>query len=168
VATIDNFLGQTLTLPEDRLYSPSSHFWFREVGEGFDVGVSEPGIALTGGLVELEVLAETGADVVPGEEVAFATTRKAIKFFLTPLGGTVAAVNGEASAEAVNDTPYATWLFRMRLPQGSEAGLVEAPAYAAKLAASEHATAYAAQAAAAAKAGKASPTCRSIYSGIKE
>lgn len=127
---VRNFLGKDINIPEDRLYSPSAHFWFRRVSDAeFEVGVTEPGIALTGGLVELEVLADPGAAIVPSEEVAFATTRKAIKYFMSPVGGA---------------------------------------AYAAKLAASEHATDMAAAGAAAARAGKISPTCKSIYSGIKQ
>lgn len=168
MAIVRNFLGRDMDLPSDRRYSPAAHFWFRDSEGGLEVGVTEPGVALTGGLVDLEVLVEPGAAVVPGEEVAFATTRKAIKYFLTPVGGTVSAVNDAAAADGGNESPYDTWLFRMEPAPGAEAGLVVAASYAAKLAASEHATAFAAQAAAAAKAGKASPTCRSIYTGIKE
>ena len=75
MATVDSFLGRDMTLPEDRSYSPGAHFWFRSVEAGLEVGVTEPGVALTGGLVELEVLAEAGASVVPGDDVAFATTK---------------------------------------------------------------------------------------------
>lgn len=134
----------------------------------FDVGTTEPGVALTGGLVELDVLAEAGATIVPSEEVAFATTRKAIKYFMSPVGGTVTATNPAAAADAANESPYSTWFFRMTLAADAVATLVDAAVYAAKLGASEHATEAAAAAASAAKAGKASPTCRSIYSGIKE
>lgn len=186
MATVHNFLGRDIEIPEDRLYSPAAHFWFRPVGGAaagaavggtagggtpveYEVGVTEPGVALTGGLVDLDVLAETGAHIVPSEEVAFATTRKAIKYFMSPIAGTITGANDEATAETANEAPYDTWLFRMLpAPETPASALVEAAAYAAKLAASEHTTAHAAAAAAAAKAGKASPTCRSIYSGIKE
>ena len=135
----------------------------------YEVGITEPGVALTGGLVELDVLVEPGATVAAGEEVAFATTRKAIKFFVSPVPGPVTTLNAEASAESANLSPHDTWLFRMvPPPEALSATVVDAAAYAAKLAASEHATGHAAAAAAAAKAGKASPTCRSIYAGIKE
>ncbi len=169
---VRNFLGTDIEIPEDRLFSPTSHLWYRELSDApaeYEVGITEPGIALTGGLVDLDVLVEPGAGVVPGEEVAFATTRKAIKFFMCPVAGPITAVNAEASAESANVSPYVTWLFRT-VPVASELSttLVDAAAYAAKLAASEHATEYAAAAAAAAKAGKASPTCRSLYAGIKE
>src|SRR5665811_1606781 len=167
MATVPNFLGKHMELPEDRLYSPGAHFWFGTAPAGaaggdagggsgadhapggtaaadmgadaytaFEVGLTEPGIALTGGLVDLEVLVETGAAIVSGEEVAFATTRKAIKYFLSPVAGRVTAVNSAADADAANGSPYSTWLFLMELSPGADAGLVDAPAYAAKLAAS--------------------------------
>jgi glycine cleavage system H lipoate-binding protein len=146
----------------------------------FEVGVTEPGVALTGGLVDLDILAEPAVGIVPSEEVAFATTRKAIKYFMSPVGGTVTVANvastaadsgatpdSGATAATVNEAPYDVWLFRMTLAAGADATLVDGVTYAAKLAASEHATAAAAAGAAAAKAGKISPTCKSIYSGIK-
>ncbi len=185
MATVRNFLGTDIEIPEDRRYSPASHLWFRAVSNApgadrpgttaagtpaeYEVGITEPGIALTGGLVELDVLAEPGAGVMPGDEVAFATTRKAIKFFATPVAGPITTVNAEATAESANASPYDTWLFRTApAPDTLATTLVDAAAYAAKLATSEHATEHAAAAAAAAKAGKASPTCRSLYAGIKE
>jgi glycine cleavage system H lipoate-binding protein len=187
MAIVRNFLGNDIDVPEDRLYSPAAHFWFRRVGDAepgateYEVGVTEPGVALTGGLVELDVLADPGAAIVPSEEVAFATTRKAIKYFMSPVGGTVTVANvattaGDsgatpdcgATAASVNEAPYDVWLFRMTLAAGDDATLVDGATYAAKLAASEHATDAAAAGAAAAKAGKISPTCKSIYSGIKQ
>jgi glycine cleavage system H lipoate-binding protein len=169
MAMVRNFLGTDMDIPEDRLYSPSAHFWFRRVSDAeFEVGVTEPGVALTGGLVDLDVLVDPGAALVPGEEVAFATTRKAIKYFMSPVGGTVTAADSGATAATVNEAPYGVWLFRMTLAAGSDAALVDGAAYAAKLAASEHATDAAAAGAAAARAGKSSPTCKSIYSGIKQ
>lgn len=186
MAIVKNFLGRDMDVPEDRLYHAASHYWFRATPAGdassggasaattagapteYDVGTTEPGVALTGGLVDLEVLAEAGAAIVVSEEVAFATTRKAIKYFMSPVGGMVTAANPDATADATNESPYSTWLFRMTLAPEAAATLVDAAVYAAKLGASEHATDAAAAAAIAAKAGKASPTCRSIYSGIKE
>jgi len=181
MAIVRNFLGNDIDIPEDRLYSVGAHFWFRRVSDGeFEVGITEPGVALTGGLVELDVLAEPAVGIVPSEEVAFATTRKAIKYFMSPVGGTVTAANvastdadsgatpdSGATAATVNEAPYDVWLFRMTLAAGADATLVDGVTYAAKLAASEHATDAAAAGAAAAKAGKISPTCKSIYSGIK-
>ena len=169
MAEVKGFLGQDLAIPEDRRYH-ASHFWVRPVSSGagsgeIELGITSPGIALTGGLVELEVLAEPGAAFVVSEEIAFATTRKAIKYFLSPLAGTVTAVNAAADAASTNADPYNVWLIRAAPAAGWDRNLIDAPTYAAKLAASEHATP---EAAAAAKAGRGSPTCKSIYTGIKE
>jgi hypothetical protein len=56
-------------------------------------------------------------------------------------------------------------LVKIEAAAGWQGRLLDATAYAKKLTASEHATPEAAQAA---TAGKSSPTCKSIYSGIKE
>lgn len=128
------------------------------------VGFSGPGVALTGGLVELDVFPEPGDGLVVDEEIAFATTKKAMKYFLSPLAARVVTVNGEATAEAVNTTPYDAWFVVLAPAAGWEAKLLDASSYAAKLAKSEHATPAAAEAG---RLGKGSPTCKSIYSGIK-
>ena len=111
------------------------------------------------------MLALPGADVAVDQEVAFATTRKAIKYVLSPLKGRIEAVNVAATADTANDDPLATWLFRAAVGAGWDARLVDADTYASRLSRSEHATD---AAVAAAKAGKSSPTCKSIYGGIKE
>jgi glycine cleavage system H lipoate-binding protein len=122
-------------------------------------------VALTGGLVELEVFPEAGDSVVVDEEIAFSTTKKNMKYFLSPLAGVVREANAEATAEALNEHPYDAWLVKLTPAPGWEGKLLDAESYAGKLAMSEHATEAAAQAG---KAGKGSPTCKSIYSGIKE
>ena len=127
MGVVKNFLGADHEVPMDRLYH-KAHFWLRGVGpaggsEVLEAGVTGPGVALTGGLVELDVLAEPGTDLAVDEEVACATTKKAIKYFMSPLAGAVTSANTAATSDA---------------------------------------------AAAAAKAGKGSPTCKSIYGGIKE
>ena len=167
MAKVKGFLGRDYEMPEDRLYDGSRHLWLKKVAGGATVavGVTAPGVALTGGLVELDVLAERGAEIVLDEEVAFATTRKAIKYMLSPVAGKVEEANVGLLAEAVDGDPYGSWLFTISAAPGWEGRLLDAAAYAAKLARSEHATDAASQAA---KAGKGSPTCKSIYGGIKE
>ena len=154
-----------MDLPEDRLYDGGRHYWVRGEGDIAVVGISEPGLALTIALIDLEVFPEAGDELVVDQEIAFATTKKNMKYFLSPLAGTVAEANPTATAESVNAQPYETWLVKIRPPAGWESLLLDAESYARKLQAGEHATPEAAQAA---KAGKSSPTCKSIYSGIKE
>jgi len=130
-----------------------------------EAGISAPGVALTGGLVELELLVESDDEVIIDQELAFSTTRKNIRYWLSPISGRVAAVNPQAAADGVNEAPAETWLLRIATGAGWDERLVDAPTYAARLAGSEHATPEAVQAA---QRGKGSPTCKSIYSGIKE
>lgn len=62
-------------------------------------------MALTGGVVELDLFPEPGDGLVVDEEIALATTSKAMEYFLSPLAARVVTVNGEATVEAVNETP---------------------------------------------------------------
>ena len=165
MAELHGFLGKDMDLPEDRLYDGGRHYWVKSEGALAVVGVSGPGLALTVALIDLEVFPEVGEELVVDQEIAFATTKKNMKYFLSPLAGRVVEANPNATAESVNSQPYETWLLKIRPTAGWEGGLLDAQAYATKLQGGEHATPEAAEAA---KAGKSSPTCKSVYSGIKE
>jgi glycine cleavage system H lipoate-binding protein len=165
MAELHGFLGRDMDLPEDRLYDGARHYWMKSEGALAVVGVSGPGLALTIALIDLEVFPEAGDELVMDQEIAFATTKKNMKYFLSPLAGRVAEANPAATAVSVNAHPYETWLVKIQPAAEWESLLLDAESYAAKLQAGEHATPEAAQAA---KAGKSSPTCKSIYSGIKE
>jgi glycine cleavage system H lipoate-binding protein len=169
MAQLRGFLGRDFDLPEDRLYD-GRNYWLTEEAAGADepvlsVGITAPGVALTGGLIEFEVFPEPGDALVVDQELAFATTKKNMKYFLSPLAGRVVEVNPGATAEAVGDNPGAVWLVKVVPTAGWRDKLLDASRYAAKLAKTEHATPEAAEAG---KSGKSSPTCKSIYSGIKE
>jgi glycine cleavage system H lipoate-binding protein len=165
MAELHGFLGKDMDLPEDRLYDGGRHYWVRGENDIAVVGISEPGLALTVALIDFEVFPEAGDQLVVDQEIAFATTKKNMKYFLSPLAGRVAEANPAATSEAVNADPYEAWLIKIEAAAGWENSLLDAESYAAKLQAGEHATPEAAQAA---RAGKSSPTCKSIYSGIKE
>jgi glycine cleavage system H lipoate-binding protein len=165
MATVLGFLGKDFQLPEDRLYDGARQYWVKSEGDIAVVGISEPGLALTVALIDLDVFPEAGDELVEDQEIAFATTKKNMKYFLSPLAGRVIEVNPAATAESVNADPYETWLVRIQPAAGWEGALLDAKVYATKLQGGEHATPEAAQAA---KAGKSSPTCKSIYSGIKQ
>lgn len=165
MAELHGFLGKDMDLPEDRLYDGGRHYWVKGEPALVVVGVSEPGVALTVGLIDLELFPEAGEELVVDQEIAFATTKKNMKYFLSPLAGRVVEANPAATAQSVNADPYGTWLLKIQPAAGWESRVLGAEAYAKKLQGSEHATPEAAEAA---KAGKSSPTCKSIYSGIKE
>lgn len=165
MAELHGFLGKDMDLPEDRLYDVGRHFWVKSEGNLAVIGVSEPGVALTVGLIDLELFLEAGGELTVNQEIAFATTKKNMKYFLSPLAGRVVEVNAAATPDSVNAAPYETWLVKIQPPDNWEGQLLGAQAYATKLQGSEHATPEATQAA---TAGKSSPTCKSVYSGIKE
>jgi len=169
MSELRGFLGRDFDLREDRLYDGARQYWVKsESADGGSVavvGVSEPGVALTVALVDLEVFPEAGEELVVDQEIAFATTKKNMKYFLSPLAGRVVDVNAAATAEAVNAQPYETWLVKIQPTAGWEGRLLDAQSYAQKLMGTEHATPEAVEAA---RVGKSSPTCKSIYSGIKE
>jgi ArsR family transcriptional regulator, virulence genes transcriptional regulator len=169
MAELRGFLGRDFEIPGDRLYDRNRHYWLKtetaDAGDLAVIGVSEPGVALLGAVIDLDVFPEPGEDLVIDQEIAFATTKKNMKYFLSPLSGTAVEANPQASADEVNNSPYETWLVKIRPEPGWEGCLLDARAYAAALEGTEHATPEAARAAA---AGKSSPTCKSVYGGIKE
>jgi ArsR family transcriptional regulator, virulence genes transcriptional regulator len=169
MAEIQGFLGRDFEIPGDRLYDSNRHYWLKtetdDAGDLAWVGVSEPGVALLGAVIDLDLFPEAGEVLVVDQEIAFATTKKNMKYFLSPLSGTAVEANPEATPDAVNGRPYDTWLVKIRPEPGWEQCLRDAEAYAAALEGTEHATPEAARAAA---AGKSSPTCKSVYGGIKE
>ena len=165
MAELHGFLGKDMELPEDRLYDGARHYWVKSEGALAVVGVPEPGIALTVGLIDLEVFPEAGEELVVDQEIAFATTKKNMKYFLSPLAGRALEANPDATAAAVNEHPHETWLVKIQATEGWKDQLLDAETYARRLGGTEHATPAAAEAA---KTGKSSPTCKSVYSGIKE
>ena len=134
MAELRGFLGKDFELPEDRLYDGSRQYWVKSEagGEGTlaVVGVSEPGVALTVALLDLDVFPEPGDELAVDEEIAFATTKKNMKYFLSPLAGRVLEANPAATAEAVNTAPYETWLVKLKPEAGWENRLLDAQAYA--------------------------------------
>ena len=114
------FSGKDFELPEDRLYDGARQYWVKSEGGLAVVGVSEPGVALTVALIDLEVFPEAGEELVVDQEIAFATTKKNMKYFLSPLAGRVVEANPAATAESVNAQPYETWLVKIQPAAGWE------------------------------------------------
>lgn len=170
VTKLQGFLERDFDIPGDRLYDANRQYWVRTEtdpsgGDVAVIGVSGPGVALTGGLIDLEVFPEPNEGLVVDQEIAFSTTKKNMKFFLSPFAGTAIETNPDATADAVNADPYGTWIVKIRPEPGWKDSLLDAESYAEKLQKTEHATPEAAQAAKAGKGG--SPTCGSVYGGIK-
>ena len=118
MAELCGFLGKDMDLPEDRLYDGARQYWVKGEGALAVIGVSEPGLALTVALIDLEVFPEAGEELVVDQEIAFATTKKNMKYFLSPLAGRVVEVNPAATAESVNAAALRAWLVKIEPAAG--------------------------------------------------
>ncbi len=124
-----------MSIPQHLKYT-SHDEWIRVDGEFVVVGISDFAQEQLGELVHVE-LPEVGATVKQGGEICEVESVKAVAEIYAPIGGEVVEINEalEDAAEQINDAPYDTWFFKLRPPDPSQIdGLVDAAAYAAKLA----------------------------------
>jgi len=104
-----------LNLPEEALYA-ETHEWARVEGDLVKVGISDYAQDHLGDLtfVELPSLGETFAK---GEQFGSVESTKAVSELFMPVGGEIAAVNGELveSPGLVNSDPYgAGWIVAIK------------------------------------------------------
>jgi glycine cleavage system H protein len=115
MAIIERFLGQRLEIPDGLLYQAGQGFWARRDGHSIVFGLTEPALALLGGLSEVQWLTPDGRRVAQGEAVVFAITGK-ILYLDAPSAGTIwfnHDVKQDPSLAAQD--PYGKgWLFRIR------------------------------------------------------
>jgi len=106
-------------LPGDLLYT-REHEWLRREDDGsVTIGVTDHAQAALGDLVYVE-LPEVGQDVENGSDMAVVESVKAASDVLSPIDGTVVAVNDELSddPEKANTDPYGEgWIVRVQ-PSG--------------------------------------------------
>jgi len=106
-------------LPGDLLYT-REHEWLRREDDGsVTIGVTDHAQAALGDLVYVE-LPEVGQDVENGSDMAVVESVKAASDVLSPIDGTVVAVNDELSddPEKANADPYGEgWIVRVQ-PSG--------------------------------------------------
>jgi glycine cleavage system H protein len=106
-------------LPGDLLYT-REHEWLRREDDGsVTIGVTDHAQAALGDLVYVE-LPEVGQDVENGGDMAVVESVKAASDVLSPIDGTVVAVNDELSddPEKANADPYGEgWIVRVQ-PSG--------------------------------------------------
>ena len=88
MAVIEKFLGQTVTIPEDRRYASPAGIWAKAAAQEICFGLSEPALVLTGGANSLDWLVENGQAVSAAESVICMITGK-ILFIETPVGGAI-------------------------------------------------------------------------------
>ncbi len=117
--------------PDDLKYA-SSHEWVRlEEDNLVRVGISDFAQSELGDLVFVE-FPEVGAKVTAGEQCAVVESVKAASDLFAPVSGEVVEVNKEVGEEPelVNDEPYESWLFCIRVDDTDELdALMNADAY---------------------------------------
>lgn len=167
---LEGFYGQTVEIPDDRSYDREEELWAVDREGHVRVGVTKVGVLLMGGIESVEFFVEPGDTVARGDDLAFFETFKAVRYVVSPLAGEIAAVNQEVVDDPVlfDDDPYGeAWLVEYRT--GAESALrdlfMSPEAYVEALERSEHC---ADGAEAVLEAKKGSPTCRSVYGGIRD
>jgi len=100
-----------VTLPDNLRYFVKQGLWDRLDENAITFGFSEPALTLSGGIQGLNFLAEDGEIVDQGQSVLFAITGK-ILYIDSPVQGVI-RFNTEAKTDpaAINQDPYARWLF---------------------------------------------------------
>lgn len=92
-----------------------SHEWVKEEGGEYLVGITDYAQAELGDLVFIN-LPEVGDAVTMGEPFSDVESVKAVSDVLSPLSGTVSAVNEEVldAPESMNAKPYEAWLIKVK------------------------------------------------------
>lgn len=164
MAVIEKFLGHCVTIPDDLRYFTKQGLWARLDDNTITFGFSEPALTLSGGIQDLNFLADDGETVEQGQSVLFAITGK-ILYIDSPVGG-VMHCNTEVKADPtiITQQPYTKgWLFAVTpaFPADAYQALSDCSAYLESLQHSE---------------GRKNPeglkggvsgVCKAVYSGIR-
>jgi glycine cleavage system H protein len=114
-------LAPTETYPDDLQYN-EEHDWARVEGDEAVLGITWFAQDALGELVHYEP-PEEGAEVTKGSSYGEVESVKAVSDLISPLSGTVVAVNQRVvdEPETVNADPYGEgWLVRVRLSDPGE------------------------------------------------
>ncbi len=111
-----------------------SHEWVRMDEDGLAVvGISDAAQDMLSDVVFVELPGE-GDEVEAGDAIAVVESVKAAEEVVTPVSGTIVAINTdlEATPEQVNETPYTSWFFKIQPTDtlaAELAALLDADAY---------------------------------------
>ena len=122
--------------PQDRLYS-KTHEWVKIDDGVATIGITRYAQEQLGDVVFVELPA-AGRSVAADEVVGTIESVKAVSDLFAPVAGEVVEANGELDAqpELINNDPYAGgWLIRLKVAADAGAGLMDAAAYEAFVAA---------------------------------
>ena len=119
-----------MNIPAELKYS-KSHEWVKTEDGVTVVGISDFAQNALGDVVFVNLPAE-GDSVAAGEAFGDVESVKAVSDLVSPVTGTVSAVNEELldAPEMLNSDPYGAWLIKVENVEGSEE-LLDAAAYEA-------------------------------------
>ena len=119
-----------MLFPAEMKYS-KDHEWMKEEDGVVMIGISDFAQDALGDVVFVNLPGE-GDEVTAGEAFGDVESVKAVSDLISPITGTVCAVNEELldSPELVNSDPYGAWLIKVENVEGSEE-LLDAAAYEA-------------------------------------
>ncbi len=103
------------------LYYSESHEYVRVEGEYGYIGITDYAQQQLGNVVYVDT-PEEGDNVAAGEEFGAVESVKAASDLISPVSGTVEAVNADLvdTPEKVNEDPYANWIIKVKLSEKSE------------------------------------------------
>lgn len=120
-----------MAIPQDLKYT-ATHQWVRMDADGTaTVGITDYAQEQLGDVVFVQQ-PDIGRAVKLGEECAVVESVKAASDIPAPLSGEIVATNAALNdtPEKLNQAPYETWLFRIRLADAAElSALLDAAAY---------------------------------------
>ncbi|HEU0244070.1 MAG TPA: glycine cleavage system protein GcvH [Candidatus Limnocylindrales bacterium] len=118
-------------VPGDLRYT-KDHEWIRVEGDEAVVGITQFAADQLGDIVFVE-LPDTGRSLEQHATFGVVESVKAVSDLFAPVGGEVAAANGDLAGapEVVNTDPYgAGWMIRVKLADPAQVdGLLDAAAY---------------------------------------
>ena len=118
------------TINPDLKYS-KSHEWVRMDGDVAVIGISDFAQDALGDLVFVN-LPQVGDEVTAGEAFGDVESVKAVSDLISPVTGTVCAINEELldAPESLNNDPYGAWIIKVENVTDTEE-LLDAAAYEA-------------------------------------
>lgn len=115
----------------DELRYSEDHEWVLVEGDVAVIGITDYAQSELGDLVFVN-LPEEGDEVAAGEAFADVESVKAVSDVLSPVSGTVAAINEELldSPDKINEAPYEAWFIKVS-DYSEDDGLMSAEEYKA-------------------------------------
>ena len=119
-----------MNYPVDLQYS-KSHEWIRMEGDVAVIGISDFAQDALGDVVFIN-LPQEGDECTASEAFGAVESVKAVSYLVSPVSGTVCAVNEELldAPEMLNQDPYGAWIIKVEGITGTEE-LLDAAAYEA-------------------------------------